>query len=132
VVINPLKEDVIKRVLEETDGKGVDVVTEFSGNKTAIEQSFKYIKPGGKMSMLGIGEQNIDIDFSNDIVFKGIEIYGVIGRRMFETWDQVTLFVQSGKLDLDVIVTHIFKLEEMEKGIQQMISGNSGKVVLIP
>ena len=132
VVINPLKEDVVKRVLEETDGKGVDVVTEFSGNKSAIEQSFKYIKPGGKMSMLGIGEQNIDIDFSNDIVFKGIEIYGVIGRRMFETWDQVTLFVQSGKLDLDVIVTHIFKLEEMEKGIQQMISGNSGKVVLIP
>ncbi len=65
-------------------------------------------------------------------MFKGIEIYGVIGRRMFETWDQVTLFVQSGKLDLDVIVTHIFKLEEMEKGIQQMISGNSGKVVLIP
>lgn len=132
VVINPLKEDVVKRVLEETDGKGVDVVTEFSGNKSAIEQSFKYIKPGGKMSMLGIGEQNIDIDFSNDIVFKGIEIYGVIGRRMFETWDQVTLFVQSGKLDLDVIVTHIFKLEDMEKGIQQMISGNSGKVVLIP
>jgi threonine 3-dehydrogenase len=132
VVINPLKEDVIKRVMEETDGKGVDVVTEFSGNKTAIEQSFKYIKPGGKMSLLGIVPSNVEIDLSNDIVFKGISIYGVVGRLMFKTWDQVTLMVQSGKLDLEKIVTHTFPLEKMEEAMAVMISGNSGKVVLIP
>jgi len=132
VVINPLKEDVIKRVLEETDGKGVDVVAEFSGNKTAIEQSFKYIKPGGKMSLLGIVPSNVEIDLSSDIVFKGISIYGVVGRLMFKTWDQVTLMVQSGKLDLEKIVTHTFPLEQMEEAMAVMISGNSGKVVLIP
>jgi len=132
VVINPLKEDVIQRVLEETDGKGVDVVTEFSGNKTAIEQSFKYIKPGGKMSLLGIVPSNIEIDLSNDVVFKGISIYGVVGRLMFKTWDQVTLMVQSGKLDLEKIVTHTFPLDQMEEAMAVMISGNSGKVVLIP
>jgi threonine 3-dehydrogenase len=132
VVINPLKEDVIQRVLEETDGKGVDVVTEFSGNKTAIEQSFKYIKPGGKMSLLGIVPSNVEIDLSNDIVFKGISIYGVVGRLMFKTWDQVTLMVQSGKLDLEKIVTHTFPLDQMEEAMAVMISGNSGKVVLIP
>ena len=132
VVINPLKENVIDRVLEETNQKGVDVVTEFSGNKTAIEQAFKYIKPGGKMSMLGIVDSNIDIDLSNDIVFKGITIYGVVGRKMFQTWDQVTLLVQSGKLDLNKIVTHTFRLTEMEEAMKVMMSGNSGKVVLIP
>jgi threonine 3-dehydrogenase len=132
VVINPLKENVIDRVLEETDGKGIDVVTEFSGNKTAIEQAFKYIKPGGKMSMLGIVDSNIEIDLSNDIVFKGITIYGVVGRKMFQTWDQVTLLVQSGKLDLNKIVTHTFRLTEMEEAMKVMMSGNSGKVVLIP
>ncbi|MDO9629996.1 MAG: L-threonine 3-dehydrogenase [Acholeplasmataceae bacterium] len=132
VVINPLKEDVIKRVMEETDGKGVDVVTEFSGNKTAIEQSFKYIKPGGNMSLLGIVPSNVEIDLSNDIVFKGISIYGVVGRLMFKTWDQVTLMVQSGKLDLEKIVTHTFPLDQMEEAMAVMISGNSGKVVLIP
>ncbi|PKK99218.1 MAG: L-threonine 3-dehydrogenase [Tenericutes bacterium HGW-Tenericutes-2] len=132
VVINPLKEDVIKRVLEETDGKGVDVVTEFSGNKTAIEQSFKYIKPGGKMSLLGIVPSNIEIDLSNDVVFKGISIYGVVGRLMFKTWDQVTLMVQSNKLDLEKIVTHTYPLDQMEEAMAVMISGNSGKVVLIP
>jgi len=132
VVINPLKEDVIQRVLEETEGRGVDVVAEFSGNKTAIEQAFKYIKPGGKMSLLGIVPSNVEIDLSSDIVFKGISIYGVVGRLMFKTWDQVTLMVQSGKLDLEKIVTHTFPLDQMEEAMAVMISGNSGKVVLIP
>jgi len=132
VVINPLKENVIDRVLEEINQKGVDVVTEFSGNKTAIEQAFKYIKPGGKMSMLGIVDSNIDIDLSNDIVFKGVSIYGVVGRLMFKTWDQVTELVKSGKLDLEKIVTHQFSLDDFEEGIKVMQSGNSGKVVLIP
>jgi threonine 3-dehydrogenase len=132
VVINPLKEDVIKRVMEETDGAGIDVVTEFSGNKTAIEQAFKYIKPGGKMSLLGIVPSNVEIDLSSDIVFKGISIYGVVGRLMFKTWEQVTELVQSGKLDLDKIITHTFPLKEMEKAMAIMASGNSGKVVLIP
>jgi threonine 3-dehydrogenase len=132
VVINPLKEDVIKRVMEETDGAGIDVVAEFSGNKTAIEQAFKYVKPGGKMSLLGIVPSNVEIDLSSDIVFKGISIYGVVGRLMFKTWEQVTDLVQSGKLDLDKIITHTFPLKEMEKAMAIMASGNSGKVVLIP
>lgn len=132
VVINPLKEDVIKRVMEETDGTGIDVVTEFSGNKTAIEQAFKYIKAGGKMSLLGIVPSNVEIDLSNDIVFKGISIYGVVGRLMFKTWEQVTELVRSGKLDLDKIITHTFPLEKMEEAMAVMASGNSGKVVLIP
>ncbi|MFA5482740.1 MAG: zinc-binding dehydrogenase, partial [Bacilli bacterium] len=132
VVINPLKENVINRVLEETNGKGVDVVCEFSGNKNAIESAFKYIKAGGKMSMLGICDQNIEVDFSNDVIFKGISIYGVVGRKMYETWDQVKDLISNNMLDLEKIVTHFYKLNEMEEAMAKMISGNSGKVVLIP
>ena len=132
VVINPLKEDVISRVLEETSGKGVDVVCDFSGNKEAIEFAFKYLKPGGKISILGIGDENIEIDFSNDIVFKGISVYGVVGRKMYETWDQVKELIASNKLDLEKIITHFYKLEEMNEAMAKMISGNSGKVVFIP
>lgn len=132
VVINPLKEDVIARVMEETGGKGVDVVTEFSGNKSAIEAAFKYVKKGGKMSLLGIASSDIDIDLSNDIVFKGISIYGVVGRLMFKTWDQLTDMIKNHQLDLEKIVTHFYPFDQMEEAMATMISGNSGKVVLIP
>ena len=131
VVINPLKEDVVKRVLEETDGRGVDVVTEFSGNKQAIEQSFKYVKAGGKMSLLGIVSSNIEIDLSTDVVFKGVSIYGVVGRRMFETWDQLTEMIKHKQLNLEKIITHFYPFEQMEEAMATMISGNSGKVVLV-
>lgn len=132
VVINPLEENVVQRVLEETNGKGVDVVCEFSGNKSAIESSFKYIKAGGKMSMLGITPDLIEFDLSNDFIFKGITMYGVIGRLLFETWNQVTSLIKNHKLDLDLLITHKLPLKEVEKGMEIMISGNSGKVVLIP
>lgn len=132
VVINPKHEDVIARVLEETANEGVDVVAEFSGNKGAIEAAFKYIKRGGKMSMLGIGDGKIEIDFSNDVVFKGLSIYGVVGRLMFKTWDQIQELIASNKLHLDKIVTHMYRLDQMEEAMAVMISGNSGKVVLIP
>ena len=132
ICINPLKEDVIKRVLKETNGLGVDIVCEFSGNKQAIEDAFKYIKNGGKMSLLGITESNVEVDLSKDIVFKGITIYGVIGRLMYKTWHQVHGLLSGGRLDLDKLITHTYSLNDFEKGIDVMKSGNSGKVVLIP
>jgi threonine 3-dehydrogenase len=132
ICINPLKEDVIQRVLAETNGLGVDVVAEFSGNKRAIEQSFKYVKLGGKMSLLGIASSNIEIDLSNDVVFKGITIYGVVGRIMYQTWDKVRGLLESGNLNLEKIVTHTFPLIEINEAMKVMNSGNSGKIVLIP
>ncbi|HBG33220.1 MAG TPA: L-threonine 3-dehydrogenase, partial [Acholeplasmataceae bacterium] len=50
----------------------------------------------------------------------------------FKTWDQVTELVQSGKLNIEEIITHTLPLKDIEKGMEIMISGNSGKVVLIP
>jgi len=132
VVINPMTEDVVARVMEETGNEGVDVVGEFSGNKTAIESAFKYVKRGGKLSLLGLGDNKIEIDFSNDIVFKGISIYGVVGRLMFKTWEQISELIASGKLELDKIVTHVYRLDQMEEAMATMLSGNCGKVVLVP
>src|SRR6202451_4857441 len=54
VVINPAEEDTVKRILGETDGTGVDVLLEMSGNPTAIQQGFKALRAGGRASLLGI------------------------------------------------------------------------------
>ncbi len=132
VVINPLKEDVIKKVLEETDQLGVDVVAEMSGSKMAIGQAFKYIKLGGRMSMLGIPNENVEINIADDVVFKGITIKGIVGRQMYKTWDQVAGLIASGNLDLDKVVTHRFTFDEFEKGMELMKQGNCGKVILYP
>lgn len=132
VVINPLKEDVISRVLAETEGEGVDVVGEFSGNPLAIQQAFKYIKLGGKMSMLGIPSKKIEIDVANDVVFKGISIYGVVGRKIYDTWYQVKELIESNKLHFEDIITHVLPLSNINEAAEIMGSGESGKIVIIP
>lgn len=132
VVINPINEDVVKRVMEETEGLGVDVVAEMSGNSKAINQALEYIKLGGRMSMLGIPTEDVKLDVANGIVFKGIQIHGIVGRKMYETWFQVKGLLASGNLNLDKIITHKLPLEEFEKGMKLMGSGNCGKVVLFP
>ncbi len=132
VVINPLEEDVIARVLEETGGLGVDVVAEMSGNKTAINQALKFIKLGGRMAILGIPNGTVEIDLAKDVIFKGLTIHGIAGRRMYDTWYQVKGLIQSGKLHLDLMVTHRLPLEQYEEGMALMASGNCGKVVLFP
>ena len=131
-IVNPLEEDVIETVMKLTNGKGVDVIGEFSGNKTAIEQAFKYIKPGGGMSLLGIPAKRIELDLATDIVFKGIHVYGVVGRLIYDTWYQVKALIESGKLHLDKIITHQLPLSSVNEAAEIMGSGNCGKIVLIP
>ena len=130
--LNPMKDDVIKAVLEATGGLGVDVVAEMSGNAGAINQALKYLKLGGRMSMLGIPNGEVSMDIANDVVFRGIQIHGITGRRMYDTWYQVKGLIASGNLNLEKLVTHKLPLEDFAEGMELMKSGNCGKVVLFP
>lgn len=132
VVINPLKEDPIAKILEVTGGLGVDVVAEMSGNALAIQQALKYIKLGGRMSLLGIPTAEVSIDIANDVVFKGLTLQGIAGRKMYDTWYQVKGLIESGNLNLEEIITHRLPMEDFEEGFNLMASGNCGKVVLYP
>ena len=128
-IINPLKENATQRIMELTNHKGVDVVCEMSGKDSAITEAFHYIKAGGHYAMLGVPSSLVTLNIATDIVFKGITIAGITGRRMFETWDQVNQLIDSNKLHLDKIVTHKISFDDIESGIHLMESGNCGKVV---
>lgn len=128
-IINPLEEDVITRIMELTNHKGVDVICEMSGKVDAIKAGFKYLKAGGHYAMLGVPDKPLSIDVATDIVFKGITMVGIAGRRMFETWDQVNQLIDTNQLNLDKIVTHMLPFNQLEEAIQLMESCNCGKVV---
>lgn len=69
-VINPLKEDVVSIIKSETEGYGADVVLDFSGSSIAIRQGLKYIAKGGRMSILGLPDNEVPIDITNDVILK--------------------------------------------------------------
>jgi threonine 3-dehydrogenase len=118
--------DVVAR---GTDGYGVDVVLEMSGVPSAIHQAFALVRVGGRVQMLGIPAKPMDVDFASEVIFKGITVYGVVGRRMYDTWHQMTRFLRSGAFDPTPVITHRFPLEGFADAIQAIKSGEAGKVV---
>jgi threonine 3-dehydrogenase len=132
IVLNPQQDRVMDNILKHTNGLGVDVVLEMSGNPSAIRQAFKALRPGGRYSILGIPDKPMEIDLGKDIVFKYATVQGINGRLMFSTWHKTSRFLSSGRLDLDPIITHRFPLIEFEKGMELMGSGNCGKILLYP
>lgn len=131
-VIDPVNQDTLATVMSLTDGAGIDVIGEFSGNKAAIELAFKYLKPGGCMSLLGIPSEPICLDFATDIVFKGIHIYGVTGRRIYDTWYKVKELIDHDRLHLDKIITHQLPLARINEAGEIMGGKNCGKIILFP
>ena len=108
--------------------EGFDVGMEMSGVPSAFQSLLAAMNHGGKVALLGIPPSNTAIDW-NEVIFKGLEIKGVYGREMFETWYKMVAMLQSG-LDLSPILTHQFAVEDFEKGFATMLSGQSGKVIL--
>lgn len=132
LVLNPTKDDVHAKVLELTNGMGVDVAVEMAGAPATIDQCLKLTVPGGRVSLLGLPAGPVKIDLTNDVVFKGLRIYGITGRKMFDTWYKVSRLLASGRLDISPVVTHTFKFEQFQEAFELMESGNSGKIILKP
>jgi threonine 3-dehydrogenase len=122
-------EEVDSAVRAVTDGLGVDVVLEMSGVATAIKQALALVRVGGRVQMLGLPTKEIPIDFAREIIFKGLTIYGVVGRRMYNTWHQLTRLLRSGEFDPTPVITHRFSLEQADDAIAAIRSGDAGKVI---
>lgn len=129
-VFDPTQVDLPAKVKELTNGEGVDVILEMSGHPAAIEQGFRSIKKNGRYSFLGIPSKPISMDLANDLIFPGINLQGINGRRMYETWYQMDQFLVSGSVDLTPLITHRFKIEDYEDAFETGLSGNSGKIIL--
>jgi threonine 3-dehydrogenase len=131
-VIDSSKQDPVAAAKDITKGTWFDVVLEMSGHPQGIESAFKMVRPGGRVSLLGLPKSSVSLDLANDIVLKGVVVQGIHGRRMFETWYQMTRLILSGRVDLSALVTHQMKFEEVDKAMEIMASGRCGKVLLHP
>lgn len=126
--VNVAKENLADVMKELGVVEGFDVGLEMSGNGAALNQLLGSMRNGGKVSLLGIAGPGTIIDW-NDVIFKGLTLQGIYGRKMFETWYKMEAMIQAG-LDLSPVITHRFNYRDFEKGFEAMNSGNSGKVVL--
>lgn len=86
------------------------------------------MKHGGNIALLGLQETDTVVDLET-VIFNGLNLKGIYGRKVWDTWYKMTTMIQAG-LDITPIITHHFDVEEYEKGFEAMLSGQSGKVIL--
>jgi len=127
--------DRIAYLKDHTRGFGADIVLDMAGSPQALEEGFKMLRKGGRFTAFGIAAESPTLlDYNNGIVFKGAQVHGINGRKMFDTWFRVRNFLASGRLDISPVITHMFALKDFEKGFEQMMvrPRHSAKVVLFP
>lgn len=127
-VVNAEKED-LKDVMKSLGmTEGFDIGLEMSGAAPAMRDMIDKMNNGGKIALLGIAPSGFAVDW-NKIIFKMLQVKGIYGREIFETWYKMIALVQSG-LDLSELITHRLPINEFEKGFGYMLDGEAGKVVL--
>ncbi|MFZ0413344.1 MAG: zinc-binding dehydrogenase, partial [Candidatus Acidiferrales bacterium] len=128
----PRASDPVARVLEATDSDGVDVLLEMSGNPAGIRQGFQMLRQGGRASLLGIPSEPVTLDLVSDVIFKGAVVQGIYGRKMFETWEQMTSLLKAGRLNLEPLFNERLPLDRFAEAFALLESGQAGKILFFP
>lgn len=126
--VNVLQEDLKDAMAKEGIEHGFDVALEMSGATRAITQAVEALAMGGKLAMLGIPAESVEVNWST-IILKALTLRGVYGRQMFETWRKMFGLLRNG-LDLNPLITHRLAARDFESGFTAALSGQSGKVIL--
>ncbi|HTT25847.1 MAG TPA: L-threonine 3-dehydrogenase, partial [Thermoplasmata archaeon] len=134
LVLDPTveKETVAARVRDATGGSGVDLSMEMSGHPASLRLVFDALRPGGRVSLLGLLDGEASLDFDNAIIFRGARVHGISGRRMFDSWYTVKglLASPSFREKMASIITHRVPIGDLPRAMEILHSAQAAKVSL--
>lgn len=128
LAVNP-NQTTLKEVMHTLSMKeGFDVGLEMSGSAQAFADMINYMNHAGKVALLGFLPHETTIDWSQ-VIMKGLQIKGIYGREMYDTWYKMITMLQSG-LNISSVITHEFSINQFEQAFEMMRTGQTGKVIL--
>lgn len=135
-IINPAEhgKQTAQEVRNATGGFGADVALEMSGHPDSFRLAFDALRPGGRVSLLGLFEGDVSFNVDDAIIFKAARVHGIFGRRMFDTWFTVKgLLAKPGfRENLSKIITHRVPIRDLPQAMQVLHSGDAAKISLEP
>lgn len=127
--------DPVETILEATSGRGVDVAIEALGAQSTFENCLRVLRPGGVLSSLGVYSGKLTLPLN--AFAAGLGDYSVVttlcpGGK--ERMRRLMNVVESGRVDLRPLVTHRFKLDQIEDAYDLFANQRDGvlKVALVP
>jgi threonine 3-dehydrogenase len=132
IFLSTEKENIVKRTMELTNGRGADVVIELAGAPATIHQAFQALKKTGRLGLVGLPAKPVEIEATSMIIYKEATVTGSTGRSMFGTWERMARLVASKRVNLTGVITDRLPLDKAEEGFQRVMKGESGKVLFMP
>jgi threonine 3-dehydrogenase len=133
-VFNPRDEGsgLAQKVRDAAGGRGVDVATEMSGHPSSLPLVFDALRPGGRVSLLGLFDGPVSLNVNDAIVLRAARVHGIFGRRMFDTWYTVAGLLKSADFreKMGRIITHRVPIPEVGRAMELIKSGEAAKVSL--
>jgi threonine 3-dehydrogenase len=103
-----------------------------SGHKTALPEMIDNLNHGGRVAMLGLPSESIDIDWSK-VVTHMLTLKGIYGREMFETWTAMSSMLKSSEIlreRISSVITNRLPASKWREGFETARAATGGKVVL--
>lgn len=129
LILDPRHDDVAG-ILRREATHGVDATLEMSGHPSSLGLAIEHTRAGGRISLLGVYPGQSEAVNFNEVIFKGLQMHGIVGRKLWETWDQMTWLLAEKDLNVMPVVTHTMAWDEFDRAFEIMRQGQSGKVVL--
>lgn len=131
LLLNPEEENTVERIMEETGGKGADVVITACPSGKAQEDAVKITATCGRISFFGgLPHQNPCIQLNSNLIhYKEISIFGAFSSYIWHYKKAISLLA-SGQIEGGKFITLTLPLEKLVEGIQQVKEGKELKVVI--
>jgi threonine dehydrogenase-like Zn-dependent dehydrogenase len=134
-VVDFRKVDVVDEIRRLTAGRGVDVAIEALGTQATFEAALRVLRPGGRLSSLGVYSSDLRIPL--DAFAAGLGDHTIVtslcpGGK--ERMRRLMAVVAAGRADLTALVTHRFKLDDIEAAYDLFSHQRDGvlKVAITP
>lgn len=130
LALNPAKDDVVKIVKEMTNGYGCDIYIEATGHPSSVQQGLDMIRKMGRFVEFSVFGSPVTVDWSIISDRKELDLLGV--HLSPYSYDSVIAWIADGTLPTAGVVSHMFSIDEWEKGFEYAATGkdNSFKVAL--
>ncbi len=124
--------DVVSHCMDLAGARGgFDVAFEVSGVRGVLPTLLDALRREATLVTVGHPSEPAPINIAAHVNKKGITLRGIFGRRLWDTWEQLLLLLESGRLELDWLVTHRLPLDDADEAIE-LLTGDAGKVLLVP
>lgn len=132
VALNSGRCDLPAEILQLTDGIGVDAAIDVTGAAGAIRSGLKSVRAAGRMVCVGLPGKEVELDLTNDLIYREVELTGISGRKIWETWEDFAKVMEGGYFKMEKVMGGRYPLRDIGRALADIRGGASGKALLYP